>query len=90
MGAEKQSGPDYFVEFLLLRRGAADDSGTGPGPFPARAARRPTHLILGDEDALVPRVTTRSLATGHLMMIERPEPVHQVLLASLQDFLRQE
>ena len=72
----------------------------------ARRVRCPTHLILGDEDALVPRaaarplenalsdggaaVTTRSLATGHLMMIEHPEPFHQALLASLQDFLRQE
>ena len=65
----------------------------------------PTHLIFGDEDALVPRsasqpleealksgsaaVATRCLATGHLMMIEQPEPFHQALHASLQEFIRQ-
>ena len=66
----------------------------------------PTHLILGDEDALVPRsasqplaqalksgrapVATRTLATGHLMMIEQPEPFHQALHASLQEYIRRE
>ncbi len=72
----------------------------------AGKVRCPTHLILGDEDALVPRsaarpledalrsggaaVTTISLATGHMMMIEQPEPFHRALFASLQDFLRQQ
>ena len=72
----------------------------------AREAPCPTHLILGDEDSLVPKsaaqpleealksggaaVTTRYLATGHMMMIEQPEAFHQALYASLRDFLRQE